>query len=416
MRFHPGGGPVRPGKYALTDRMGVGGLGIERRLKQRKPAGTLAKSRTPADRERLLLGIVALCDAGDGAAALGSPPIQALLNSIFPGPRVVGAERGEILRRKAARREARSPRTGGRPPALVNVLALDDIEIARPIIAMSPVLQDRDLVRLLVEATIEHQIEVAAAARTAWRGGWSPRSCKTPNRASAVMTALAGNPTADLQDLRTSAPWWTPPGEIAALRSPMSRHPKLTDEPGAAPLHIHWVGQAPAANPFPTGSDSIPGPGGAGARRRRCRRRYGSAPTSGQGMVILARDGEREAMEQRLIDKLHAAGQLRPGYLVRVLQEGRLSLFTTALRRPRPLRDRPCAADHRSDRPELLGLACAAVGIDRGAFPTILELVRKLNGGRPRRRRGRRTSARSAPSDRSAPRSRGRRSARRPAV
>ncbi|MGC4107188.1 MAG: hypothetical protein QM753_12750 [Thermomicrobiales bacterium] len=36
-----------------------------------------------------------------------------------------------------------------------------------------------------------------------------------------------------------------------------------------------------------------------------------------------------------------------------------------------------------SDRPELLALACAAVGIDRSVFPTILTLVRELNGGRP---------------------------------
>ena len=36
-----------------------------------------------------------------------------------------------------------------------------------------------------------------------------------------------------------------------------------------------------------------------------------------------------------------------------------------------------------SPRPELLALACMAVGIDRSAFPTLLELVRKLNGGKP---------------------------------
>ena len=36
-----------------------------------------------------------------------------------------------------------------------------------------------------------------------------------------------------------------------------------------------------------------------------------------------------------------------------------------------------------SDRPELLGLACAAVSIDRSAFPTILQLVRELNEERP---------------------------------
>src|ERR1700712_5705234 len=59
----------------------------------------LAKSRMPADRERLLLGIVELCDAGDGEAAMVSPQIQALLNSIFLGL-VAGAER-EIRKRLA---------------------------------------------------------------------------------------------------------------------------------------------------------------------------------------------------------------------------------------------------------------------------------------------------------------------------
>jgi hypothetical protein len=36
-----------------------------------------------------------------------------------------------------------------------------------------------------------------------------------------------------------------------------------------------------------------------------------------------------------------------------------------------------------SGRPELLALACSAVGIDRSVFPTILAHVRELNGGRP---------------------------------
>ena len=110
---------------------------------------------------------------------------------------------------------------------------------------------------------------------------------------------------------------------------------------------------------------------------------HATPPEGGQGMVVLARDGEREAMEQRLIDKLHAAGQLRPGYLVRVLQEGRLSLFATALATLGRFEAAQVQRVIDSDRPELLGLACAAVGIDRSVFPTILELVRQLNAGRP---------------------------------
>jgi uncharacterized protein (DUF2336 family) len=95
------------------------------------------------------------------------------------------------------------------------------------------------------------------------------------------------------------------------------------------------------------------------------------------------REGEQEEMERRLIAKLDVAGQLRPGYLLRALREHRLSLFLgglTTLGRFEPSQIQR-AAD--SDKPELLALACAAVGIDRSVFPTILELVRELNGGRP---------------------------------
>ena len=155
----------------------------------------LAKSRMPADRERLLLGVVALCDAGDGAAATASPRIQALLNSIFLGL-VVGAER-EIRKRLAEKLSTAQ----WAPPALINVLALDEIEIARPIIAGSPVLKDPDLIRLLVEATIEHQIEVARRPNL----GSSVVAAILEAAEPAVMTALAGNPTADLREEDVSA-------------------------------------------------------------------------------------------------------------------------------------------------------------------------------------------------------------------
>ncbi len=36
-----------------------------------------------------------------------------------------------------------------------------------------------------------------------------------------------------------------------------------------------------------------------------------------------------------------------------------------------------------SSRTELLALACVAVGVDRSVFPTLLDLVRQLNGGLP---------------------------------
>ena len=190
----------------------------------------LARSRVPADRERLLVGIVDLCQANDPAKVAANTQIQALLNSIFLGL-VVGAERD--IRRRLSNTLASADWC---PSALVNVLALDEIEIARPIIARSSVLQDADLVRLLVEATIEHQIEVAR--RPNLSAGVAAAIVRKAE--PAVMTALAGNVTADVAEadmlrLVESA------RQNTTLRAPLSTHPKLTGDL-ALRLYI-WVGQ-----------------------------------------------------------------------------------------------------------------------------------------------------------------------------
>ena len=327
----------------------------------------LAKSRQPADRERLLLAIADLCDSPHAGAAMQTPPIQALLSSIFMSL-VVEAERD--IRHRLSQKLAAADWA---PNALVNVLALDDIEIARPIIAMSPVLHDLDLVRLLVEATIEHQIEVARRPNLSQAVIGAILEQAEP----AVMTALAGNHTAelspaDMEELVEAA------RVIAAMRTPLSQHPKLTGQL-AKRLYL-WVGLAlrqGLAERFRldvTVLDETLAAAVAEAQNGV------SAPETAPRTT---REGEREVMEQRLIDKLHAAGQLRPGYLVRALREGRLGLFATALAMLGRFEPDQVQATLDSDRPELLALACAAVGIDRSVFPDILEMARSLNDGRP---------------------------------
>jgi uncharacterized protein (DUF2336 family) len=281
---------------------------------------------------------------------------------------VVGAERE--IRRRLAEKFATAEWC---PTALINVLSLDEIEIARPIIASSPVLQDYDLVRLLVEATIEHQIEVARRPNI----GAPVVAAILEAGEPAVMTALASNATAELSEVDMDR-LVEAARHIAALRSPLSRHPKLTQD---LALQLYTlVGHAlrgALAERFRLDPKLLES-----ALAQAVKEAHNSAP-NGEGMVILARDGEREAMEGRLIDKLYAAGQLRPGYLVRVLREGRLSLFITALATLGRFEPDQVQRVIDSDRPELLALACAAVGIDRSVFPSLLELVRQLNGGRP---------------------------------
>lgn len=330
----------------------------------------LAKSRQQADRERLLLAIADLCDAPHAGEAMKTPAIQALLSSIFMSL-VVEAER-EIRKRLSEKLAA----ADWAPNALINVLALDDIEIARPVIAQSPVLQDTDLIRLLIEATIEHQIEVAR------RPNLSNEvvSAILEQAEPAVMTALAGNTTAELTP-KDMAELVEASRQIAALRTPLSQHPMLSGQL-AKRLYL-WVGLAlrkGLADRFRLDVAVLDQVLAASITEAHAGL---VAPTFADAAPRTAREGEREAMEQRLIDKLFMAGQLRPGYLVRALREGRLGLFACALAQLGRFEIEHVRATLNSDRPELLALACAAVGIDRSVFPDILEMVRKLNGGLP---------------------------------
>ncbi|HEY3695270.1 DUF2336 domain-containing protein [Phenylobacterium sp.] len=327
----------------------------------------IARSRAPADREHLLLALVELCDARRSARVMSTAPVQKLLSSIFLG---VVAEAERDIRIRLADKLAEATWA---PPALVNLLALDDIEIARPIIAASPVLQDSDLVRLLLEATIDHQIEVARRPKL----GPPVVSAILRQAEPAVLTALAGNVSTELSrgDLHQLV---AVSCRIASLRSPLTRHPQLTRDL-AYELYV-WVGQSlrqALVGRFHLDAEALDAALGEAVREA-----HGGQPTAGP--AAHGGDGRRVAMERRLVDKLEHAGQLRPGYLLRALRERKLSLFVESLAALGRFEPREVQRAIDSDQPEILGLACAAVGIDRSVFPTILELVRKLNGGRPR--------------------------------
>jgi uncharacterized protein (DUF2336 family) len=94
----------------------------------------------------------------------------------------------------------------------------------------------------------------------------------------------------------------------------------------------------------------------------------------------LADSGETE---RHLVAKLEAAGQLRPGFLLRSLREGKLHQFEVALATLTNVKTEEVQAAIRSAQPELLALACASIGLDRSVFPTVLSLVQSLNAGKP---------------------------------
>jgi uncharacterized protein (DUF2336 family) len=325
----------------------------------------LAKSREPADRERLLMNIVSLCEMAGSGGDDEAVRAKALIDELFM-TLVLDAER-EVRRRLAERIAG----VDWAPKALIHVLALDDIEIARPVIAASPLLDDDDLVRLLVEATLEHQIEVARRPNI----GETVSEAILDGGDPAVLAALAGNHSARLPEDGMARLVEAARG-APALRTPLTRHPQLTAELGA--ILYAWVGEAlqkALVGRFRLDPEKLGDAMGDAVQAA------GAEPFGRP--VQLERPEEREAMELRLIEKLDGAGQLKPGYLMRALREHKLSLFEIGLARLAGVALTDLRSAINSDRPDVLAMACVAAHIDRSVFKTILTRVRELNGGRP---------------------------------
>ena len=340
---------------------------MEAAVLQKSEMLTLARSRSAADRERLLLAMADLCGEGDALNA----DERALISDIFMSL-VIQAE--QEIRRRLAEKLASA---AWAPHGLISILALDDIEIARPIIANSPALDDADLIRLLVEATLEHQIEVARRPRI----GAPVVSAILESGQPAVLTALASNTTAevsagDMQRLVIAS------RRVVAMRGALVRHPKLTED--LAHTLYGWVGDALRAS---IGERFAIDPALLAESVAEAVAEAYAGTEAGGSHSEEPRDAPAERrqreMEWRLIAKLEQAGQLRPGYLLRSLREGRGSLFEAAL----SVLGAYDADDIRyiieANRADLLALACAGIGIDRSVFPTVLGLVQELNLGRP---------------------------------
>lgn len=309
----------------------------------------LAAGRPPHEQRRLLFGVADLYHSVGGQA--GAPEA---LTEVFVSL-VRAAERD--IRRVLAERLADA---AWAPVNLVRLLAADAIEIARPVIAASPLLHDADLLALLEQASLDHQVQVAL------RPGLGAEVARAilDRGDPAVMTALAANRTArleaaDMIRLVDSA------HAIAALRAPLTRHPHLNE--GLALRLYQWVGDA-LKQAISERFNLDPS-----------RLAEAVAEAAAQGTALSSPD----QAAARLAAKLHAADQLRPATLIRALREQKLDLFIHALALLGGLEVEQVRRALRGDTARPLFLACAAAGLDRAAFPAVLREIRQLNHGLP---------------------------------
>jgi uncharacterized protein (DUF2336 family) len=241
----------------------------------------------------------------------------------------------------------------GAPHELILLLADDRIEVARPILARSPVLTDADLVHVVRIGTRDHQITIAERPEI----GVSVTAALARSACEAAIISLLRNRSAQIAE-ETFA-------ELAdrARNAPDMQEPLIVRE-DLPPILVSrlyiWV---------------------AGGLKTALLQRHPhlSRPLAEavDRTTSALQSGKRDIPEssaERLVVKLAAAGQLGPSFLIRVLTQGQMELFEHGFA---ALLSMPVVSVRRAlygGRPATIALACRAVGIDRAVFHTVYDL------------------------------------------
>lgn len=248
------------------------------------------------------------------------------------------------------------------PVDLLLLLADDTIEVARPVILRSRKLSDSDLLSLLDRAGEDHQTVCAQ------RPDIGEPVCEVLARASSetVLVALVRNATARIS-LHTLEALVEKSRQIAALQDPLAHREDLPCD--LATRMSAWVSDALKAHirlAYPSASAAV-APKLEGAVQSL------AAP-------FLVPSAEPSSGSVKLVDKLAAAGQLRAGFLLRVLHQGQIDLFELAFAKLLNMDPAGSRQILYATSAAPLALACRAVGIDRCVFSTVYNLSRQAHG------------------------------------
>ncbi|MEQ9643038.1 MAG: DUF2336 domain-containing protein [Alphaproteobacteria bacterium] len=270
---------------------------------------------------------------------------------------------GEVeraVRSALARRVAENERV---PPELLTLLANDEIEVAYPILAQSALLRDPDLIEIIRHRSMQHQLAVSV------RRGLSEKvsSALVESGNEDVIVSLLNNPSARLGD-DVMQHLVEESRRVDRFQRPLVGRDDLPE--ALAKKMCAWV---------------------SAALRQHIVQHYeidvGALDDQLSGLVsdgaAMAEPTEAAlSAAQRLVDKLHVAGELTPRFVIKSLSQGQITLFELALAK---LTGIPTVLVRRiayEPGGEGLAVACCAIGIDRAAFVSVYRLTRKaLNNG-----------------------------------
>jgi uncharacterized protein (DUF2336 family) len=256
------------------------------------------------------------------------------------------------------------------PHDLILLLVDDAIEVARPILLRSPLLSERDMQNVIATSRVGHQEAVAERPNI----GMPVTDALARCEAESVLVALVRNATAKISESAYQA-LVERSRALTGLQEPLLKRADLPVE--LARRMSAWVSDALKAY-IQANYNIAPA-------------RIDTALTEASETLCRppgALTDPPADSAQKLVEKLAVSGQLKAGFLMRVLSQGQIDLFELAFARMLEVdltRFRQMFYDGGA---RIVALACRAGGIDKAAFPTVFNLSRQArhraeNLGRP---------------------------------
>jgi uncharacterized protein (DUF2336 family) len=246
------------------------------------------------------------------------------------------------------------------PTDLILMLCDDRIEVARPVILRSRKLTDAEILKFVREASVDHQASVAARPNI----GEPVSDVLARSDAETVLVNLVRNATARIGTFAFET-LVEKSRALESLHGPLATRRDLP--PVLATKMCEWVSDAlktHITNNFPANAQKT------AANVNEARHAVQTAPFAPEPI-------EGGDPTSRLVDKLHTAGQLKAGFLLRVLHQGQIDLFDLAFARLIGMELNAFRRAFYQHGPRAVALACRSVGIDRAVFATVFNLSRQ---------------------------------------
>jgi len=236
---------------------------------------------------------------------------------------------------------------------LICMLAHDEIEVASPVILKSLALTDQDLVDIVRQCSVDHWTLVARRPEISEPVTDALVETQVPG----VLRTLAANATAKIGGWAIERLADASRDDKALLTSLVTRH--QLPQPIALRMYT-WA---------------------SAALRKHILENFKIDPKLLDQELAKAVSSElsRDFSDpntkrlQELVSKLGASGQLKAGFLLKALREDQIDLFRLAFARLADVEPERMSRILTDRNLKVLALAVRAVGIDRSAFPTILQ-------------------------------------------